>query len=165
MASINRFSFIFLAAIALSGVSVSAQEAPSGKHDLQLSPQLMELLRAEMRALLSDVQLLPAGIATADWRSVADTSAQISASYILEQKLTAAQREELSNSLPEHFKRLDSNFHLEAKKLEAAAANHDAQLSAFHYYRLIEACTVCHTTYAESTFPGFAPATKSSHDH
>lgn len=165
MASINRFALLFLAAIGLNSVAVSAQEASSGKHALHLSPQLMELLRAEMQALLSGVQLLSAGIATADWRGVADTSARISASYILEQKLTPGQREELANSLPEHFKMLDSNFHLEAKKLEAAAMRHDPQLSSFHYYRLIESCTVCHTIYAASAFPGFANADEGGHRH
>jgi len=79
-----------------------------------------------------------------DWKSVADTSTKIARSYILEQKLTPAQKTELNTSLPEHFKRLDAQFHLEAKKLEAAALNHDAQLATFHYYRLIETCTACH---------------------
>lgn len=164
MVLIKCVAFIFLAAIALNAVPVNAQEASPGKHDLQLSSPLMELLRAEMRALLSGVQLLPAGIATADWKTIAATSAQINASYILEQKLTPAQREEL-NLLPEHFKRLDSDFHLEAKKLEAAAIDHDAQLTAFHYYRLIETCTVCHAIYAPSKFPGFSPATERGHEH
>jgi hypothetical protein len=161
----NRIAFILLSALSIGIGSVSAQEVPAEKGDLQLSPELIELLRAEMRALLNGVQSLPIGIATGDWKSVADTSAHISASYILDQKLTTAQRKELGTSLPEHFKRLDSQFHLEAKKLEAAAANHDAQLSAFHYYRLIETCTDCHTIYAPSRFPGFSSAAKHAHDH
>lgn len=157
MPSINRITLIFLCIITLGGMSASAQEATSGERELQLSPELEDLLRAEMRALLSGVQSLPAGIATADWKSVADTSARISASYILEQKLTPAQRTELGTSLPEHFKKMDSDFHLKARKLEAAAMNHDARLAAFHFYGLIETCTVCHTAYAASRFPGFAP--------
>jgi cytochrome c556 len=146
-------------------VSANAQEPHSAQNDLHLSPELMGLLRAEMRALLTGIQSLATGIATADWSSVADTSAQISASYILDQKLTPAQREELGTSLPEHFKRLDSEFHLEAEKLEAAATNHDAQLVTFHYYRLIEACTTCHAIYAVSRFPGFSLSTESVHRH
>ena len=165
MIFLNRITIIILITTLLSGVSASAQESQSAQNGLHLSPKLIELLRAEMRALLTGVQSLATGIATADWKSVADTSAQIRASYILNQKLTPAQKKELSASLPEHFKRLDSNFHLEAKKLEAAATNHDAQLSAFHYYRLIETCTACHAIYAVSKFPGFASATKGSHDH
>ena len=101
----------------------------------------------------------------ADWKSVANTGAQMRASYILDKKLTAAQRKELGTSLPEHFKRLDADFHLESKKLEEAATNHDAQLSAFHFYRLIETCTACHSIYATSKFPGFTPTIKHTHDH
>lgn len=90
---------------------------------------------------------------------------QIRASYILDKELTAAQRKELNISLPEHFKRLDADFHLEAKKLEIAAKTHDAQLSAFHFYRLLETCTACHAMYAASKFPGFLPPVNATHDH
>jgi cytochrome c556 len=118
-----------------------------------------------MRALLEGVQSLPASIATADWARVAETGARIRQSYVLEQELTPALGKELARSLPEHFRRLDAAFHLEAKKLEAAAANHDAQLSAFHFYRLIEGCTTCHSAYASGRFPGFSPAATSGHPH
>jgi hypothetical protein len=162
---LNRISLVFLSVVMLSVVSASAQETPSAKNDLKISAELLEMLRAEMRALLTGVQSLPAGIAMADWKSVANTGAQMRASYILDKKLTAAQRKELGTSLPEHFKRLDADFHLESKKLEEAATNHDAQLSAFHFYRLIETCTACHSIYATSKFPGFTPTTKHTHDH
>ena len=161
----DRTTFIFLITMVFGCVSANAQEPHIKQNDLQLSPELMELLRAEMRALLTGVQSLATGIATADWKSVAENSAQISASYILDQKLTPAQREELGTSLPEHFKRLDSEFHLEAEKLEVAATNHDAQLVTFHYYRLIETCTTCHAIYAVSRFPGFRLSTESVHRH
>lgn len=165
MFDMNRNTLILLSALSLSVGSVSAQEVPTANGDLQLSPELIELLRAEMRALLSGVQSLPGGIATADWRSVVETSAEIRSSYILDQKLTPGQKKELSASLPEHFKRLDSQFHLEAKKLEAAAATHDALLSAFHYYRLLETCTTCHAIFAPSRFPGFSSDATHAHDH
>jgi len=165
MVHLNRISLVFLSVVMLGVVSVSAQETPSEKNDLKISPELLEMLRAEMRALLAGVQSLPAGIAMADWNSVANTGAQMRASYILDKKLSAAQRKELGRSLPEYFKRLDADFHLESKKLEEAATNHDAQLSAFHFYRLIETCTACHSIYATSKFPGFTPTAEHTHDH
>jgi hypothetical protein len=146
-------------------MSAGAQETGSTQNDLHLSPQLADLLRAEMRALLTGIQSIASGIATADWKSVASKGAQIRASYILDQKLTPSQREELDTALPEHFKRLDSDFHLEAGKLEAAATSHDSQLVTFHYYRLIETCTDCHAQYAVSRFPGFRPPVKNTHRH
>lgn len=161
----DRTAFIFLITMLLGCVSADAQAPHSAQNDLHLSPVLMELLRAEMRALLTGMQSLATGIATADWKSVTENSARIRASYILDQKLTLAQREELDTSLPEHFKRLDSDFHLEAKKLEAAAATRDSQLAAFHYYRLMETCTTCHALYAVSRFPGFKSSTGDAHHH
>jgi hypothetical protein len=162
---IHRISLVFLSVAMLGVVPLSAQETPPAGNELKISPELLEMLRAEMRALLSGVQSLPAGIAMADWKSVATTGAQMRASYILDQELTAAQKKELGASLPEHFKRLDADFHLESKKLEEAATNHDAQLSAFHFYRLIETCTACHSVYAAAKFPGFTPTTEHTHDH
>jgi hypothetical protein len=165
MDSVKRLVFILLVAPATSMVSAGPGEAPAQQHGLVLSPDLMELLRAEMRELLKGVQHLAAGIATADWMKVAETSARISASYLLNRKLTPAQKTELAVSLPEHFRRLDANFHHEAEKLQSAAGNHDAQQAAFHYYRLIDTCTVCHTAYAVSRFPGFAPTAEEAHRH
>lgn len=161
----NRVTLLIFCVLFMGTGTVNAQEKHTRKSELHLSPELIELLRTEMRSLLGGIQSISAGIATADWKRIADTSAQIKASYILKQKLTHAQKKELDTALPEHFKRLDSQFHLEAGKLEAAALNHDAQLTAFHYYRLIESCTTCHTLYAPSRFPGFSPARKHTHEH
>lgn len=161
----NHTVRIFFVTMILICASASSQEKQPTQHDLHLSPQLAELLRAEMRALLTGIQSIASGIVTADWKTVADKSTQIRESYILDQKLTPALRGELETSLPEHFKRLDSDFHLEAGKLEDAATNHDAQLVTFHYYRLIETCTTCHALYAASRFTGFGSAAERVHRH
>jgi len=155
---------IALVALALA-TSAGAQDAPAEGQELKLSPELMDLLRTEMRALLTGVQGIPVGIATAGWKAVAETGAQIRESYILSQNLTEAQKAELEESLPEHFKRLDAEFHREAQRLETAATRHDAQLSTFHYYRLLETCTACHSLYAPSRFPGFGRRVEEPHGH
>lgn len=163
--AVNCTLFTLLLAAAPGPVPAAAGEVPAQQQDLALSPDLMELLRAEMRELLSGVQQLAAGIATADWKQVTETSARISASYLLNRELTPAQKSELAGSLPEYFRRLDANFHREAEKLRSAAGNHDAQLAAFHFYRLIDTCTACHSSYAVSRFPGFAPTAEEAHRH
>jgi cytochrome c556 len=165
MSIIDHAVRIFLATLVLICAAAGAQEKQPGQNDLHLSPQLTELLRAEMRTLLAGIQSIASGIATADWNAVADLGAQMRASYIADQKLTPALREELETSLPEHFKRLDSDFHHEAGRLEAAAASHDSQLVTFHYYRLLETCTTCHALYAAARFPGFRPAVENVHHH
>ncbi len=156
----NILCFVFCVLVLQSTVMAAPAKQP-----LQLSAELMELLRAEMQALLGAVQTIPAGIATGDWQRVAETSTKAGASYILAQKLTAQQRQELKEKLPDLFKHLDAAFHAEAEKLAAAARQHDAQLSSFHYYRMLETCTACHAVYATTRFPGFAPPTGREHKH
>ncbi|MGD2073562.1 MAG: hypothetical protein PVG38_01360 [Gammaproteobacteria bacterium] len=165
MKSVRPILLGLVLAAGLAFTLAGAQEKEGHHGGLQLSPELMELLRSEMRALLAGVQSLPVGIATGDWEGVSETSKRISSSYILDQKLTPAQRRELATALPDYFKKLDAAFHREADKLGAAAVGRDAQLAAFHYYRLIETCTTCHSTYAASRFPGFAADGKASHGH
>ncbi len=165
MNSIKHAVFVLLSISIFAGLPVAAQETTADHYELKLSPRLMELLRAEMKAIVVGVQYLPVGIAAAEWHKVAKTGEQISASYILEQKLTPAMRTELDTALPGHFKRLDMEFHHEAKKLQSAAMNHNAQLAAFHYYRLIEACTECHAAFAVAKFPGFAAPARAEHRH
>lgn len=104
-------------------------------------------------------------IATADWKSIQDTSMKIRASYIMEKKLTPAQAAELKTALPERFKKLDADFHNRAEKVGAAAAAHDAELVVFQYSRLLESCAGCHSEFAKSRFPKFSSAPQQVHHH
>jgi hypothetical protein len=134
-------------------------DAPTG---LTMSPELLELFRAEMRELLGASQAISLALPVGDWANVAATSEKMRKSYVLEKKLTVAQREELE-SLPERFKRLDEQFHMRAEKLAHAASQKDAELTAFHYARLLEGCAGCHAIYARQRFPGFASDSVDSH--
>jgi cytochrome c556 len=165
MPSIKKLlSFIVLSA-GLAGASSYAQHEHHGENRLELSPVLMDLLRTEMREILSGVESIPAAIAMADWRTVADIGGKISSTYILDQEISAEQRKELQLKLPEYFRKMDESFHAEAKKLELAARDHDPQLATFHYYRLLELCGSCHAAYATSRFPGFSARDKVEHHH
>jgi cytochrome c556 len=124
--------------------------------DVKLSPQVLELLRAEMREVSAGVQAMAFSIASGDWRAIQNTSARIRASYIMEKKLTPAQARELETVLPPRFKVLDAEFHDRAGKLGAAAAAHNAKLVVAQYSRMLEGCTVCHAEFAKSRFPNFA---------
>ena len=153
-----------LAATLLFVPQASAQPVPaSGSGDkLELSPALLELLRAEMLEIAKGVQVIPLAIASGDWQTVADTSARIRASYILEQRLTADQIHELETALPDGFKRIDADFHRRADRLSDAARAHDAEMAAFHYARMLETCAACHAEYAPARFPGFSPVPDSA---
>ena len=61
------------------------------------------------------------------------------ASYVLEKKLTTAQRQDLEK-LPEQFKALDEAFHLRAEKIAQAAKVKDAEAVSFQFSRLLDTC-------------------------
>jgi cytochrome c556 len=144
--------------LALTGMVLLAISGRAYSADVKLSPQVLELLRAEMREVSAGVQAMALSIASGDWRAIQDTSARIRASYIMEKQLTPAQARELETALPPRFKALDAEFHDGAGKLGAAAAAHDAKLVVAQYSRMLESCTACHAAFASTRFPNFSPA-------
>jgi cytochrome c556 len=154
----------------LSVLTFSQQIVPAGvqesaAQDIHLSPELLELLRAEMREVTAGVQGIIPLLATADWAAIAAIGEKIRASYIMEKSLTPEQAEELENALPDQFQQLDAEFHQRAEKLGAAAQARDAELVVFHYNRLLESCVRCHAAHAGSRFPGFMPPAPEPHAH
>lgn len=162
-------SFISTIIVVGSLVTVSFHSYAAGsqaKHQgIELTPDLLKLLRAEMREISGGVQGIALSLATADWKSIELVSSKIRASYIMERKLTPSQKKELGQALPEDFKILDTEFHQRAEKLGMAAAAHDRELTVFHYSRLVESCVRCHSTFATKRFPGFATPMPMSHHH
>lgn len=162
----------FLVVSLLLGLAFASSSLPAGelhsdasKQDIQLSPALMDLLRAEMREISAGMQAISLSLATADWLSIQETSGKIRDSYIMKKTLTPAQKEELKHALPARFKHLDGAFHQRADKLAEAAANRDAEAAIFHYSRMIEGCVNCHSIYAQSRFTGFSSEKPPQHDH
>ena len=153
-------------ALVFSALPPAHAEPPTAQpSSLSMSPDLLELLRAEMRELESASQAISLALPAGDWAQIAATGEKMHDSYILAKKLTEAQRTELA-SLPEPFKRLDEQFHAEAEKLAHAAHEKDAELTAFWFSRLLEGCAGCHAAYAQQRFPGFAgDAADSHHQH
>lgn len=131
-----------------------AQPAQSGQASLSMSPDLLELYRAEMRQLLVGTQAVAMALPTGDWDSIIVTSRQMQESYVLEGELTAAQVEEIAG-LPESFQELDQAFHARTEKLAAAATGKDAEAVAYQFSRLLETCAVCHARFAQARFPTF----------
>jgi cytochrome c556 len=158
-------TFILCGSIAASAVTTPAEEPHPLQHDVILSPALRNLLRAEMHEIVAGVRQVPLALATADWKTIEETGKKICESYVFEKKLTPAEEKELADALPEHFRRLDAEFHQRAAKLAAAASAHDPELVAFHYGRLVEGCALCHSEYAGSRFPGFAFPVPQHHHH
>jgi cytochrome c556 len=159
----KHFLFVVSAFLAIAP-SLQAEEPATGLSGYSMSPGLLELFRAEMRELLAGSQAIAAALPVADWTSISATSEQMQKSYVLERQLTDAQRDELE-SLPAQFKALDEQFHRGTEKLAHAASQQDAQLVAFYFARLLEECTQCHATYAQTRFPGFPQESVDAHHH
>ena len=158
---------LLAASVALSfGICASAYggQPAAAAAGISVSPELLELFRAEMRGLLSGTQAISAALPAGDWASVAATSEQMRSSYILEKELTKAQRAELAG-LPQDFRIMDEQLHARADKLARAASAKDAELAAFQYGRLLETCAGCHAIYAQQRFPGFSVPAAAPHQH
>jgi cytochrome c556 len=139
---------------ATSVVGAPAAEHAAAEPALSMSADLRDLIRTEMRELLNGAQSIAVALPAADWKGIATTSARMRDSYVLEQKLTDAQREEVER-LPDRFKALDEGFHQRADNLARSATAEDAKAVAHEFGRLLEACTTCHAAFARAIFPGF----------
>ena len=99
------------------------------------------------------MKLLVAAIISGNWDQASDIGSKIHDSYILKQKLTKAQAEELHRTLPVSFQEMDQVLHRYAAKLARAAKNKNAELTVFYFYKMTDACLGCHTRYATHRFP------------
>ncbi len=131
---------------------------------LNMSPDLQQLFQAEMRELLLGTQHIAGALPVANWDGIADSALAMRNSYVLEQKLTTAQRQDLEQ-LPEQFKAFDEAFHHRAEKLAHAAKAKDAEAVSFHFSRLLDTCVACHSTYAKTKFPNFRSEGGAEHRH
>jgi hypothetical protein len=110
--------------LCFGAASAAAAGSSPARQDVQLPPELMDLLRAEMREITVGAQSMVVALVTGDWQSIAKTSNRIRDSYIMLQQLTPDQVEMLEQTLPEQFKQLDLEFHRRAERLGAAAMAH-----------------------------------------
>jgi hypothetical protein len=162
---------IFLAAIVISFPAYAADGRPhEEKHSPatsveQLSPGLRLLLAEEMVALQAGMQSLIPAIISGDWEKIAGLGEKIGDSFILAQKLTPSQADELHRSLPLAFLELDQEFHLYAGMLAHAANNRNPELVSFYFYRMNDSCLSCHRKFATHRFPKLKPGAIEKHHH
>jgi hypothetical protein len=132
----------------------------------KLSPELRGLFREEMVALQGAMLELVPAIVSGDSESAARLAERMRAGYVLAQKLTKSQGEEIERILPEGFLERDAEFHDLAGALAAAAHERRAPLVSFYFYKLTESCVGCHARYALHRFPGYAkPEATPAHQH
>ena len=154
---------IVLAVIALTsycliGISQASEDKHHESHtieegsELQISNDLKVVLNQEMNGIEAGMMKIIPAIAAGDWETIANIAKKIKNSFILKQKLTQEQIEELHQSLPAEFIEMDHGFHATAGKLAHAAHQHDGELVNFYFYKLHSQCTKCHSKYASERF-------------
>ena len=131
-------------------------QKPATEHGIQISPDLKLLLNQEMAAIQDGMMALVPAMAAGEWDEAATIGKNIKASFIMKQKLTKAQKEELHRVLPPSFIEMDQGFHKSAGMLAHAAEMKNADVMNFYFSKLNQACISCHAKFATDRFPGLA---------
>ena len=140
-------------------------QEPTAEHGIQVSPDLKELLNQEMAAIQSGMMALIPAMAAGEWEEVATIGKNIKASFIMKQKLTKAQKEELHRVLPPAFIEMDQDFHKSSGMLAHAAEMKNADVMNFYFSKLNQACVSCHAKFATDRFPGLIKTTAGDSHH
>ena len=130
---------------------------------IELPSELLQLLQQEMQKIRTGMESLVYAMAAADWQQIESTAADIQQGYIMKQALSAEQRHELHQALPQGFIALDQRFHYYAGMLSHVARERDMELANFFVYKMQESCSNCHAKYASARFPGFNLETAVGH--
>lgn len=145
--------------------AVHHRSSDASNVEFRLSPELMLLLVAEMRAVQEGMMSLIPAISSGNWTEMAEIGMNLHDSYIMKQKLSKSQIEELHQSLPAGFQELDHSFHHSAGMLARAADEKNADVVNFYFFKLNEACVSCHSKFATHRFPGFIRSGDHEEDH
>jgi hypothetical protein len=130
---------------------------------VQLSPSLLALLNQEMGLIQQGMMDMIPAIAAGEWDKVSTLGQKIKESFILKQKLTEAQKEELHRVLPQQFIEMDMDFHKSAGMLAHAAEMKNVDVVNFYFYKMNAACVSCHGKFAAERFPGLAKGGEEGH--
>jgi hypothetical protein len=130
---------------------------------VQLSPSLLALLNQEMGLIQQGTMEMVPAIAAGEWDKLSTIGQKIKESFILKQKLTEAQKEELHRVLPQQFIEMDMDFHKSAGMLAHAAEMKNADVVNFYFYKMNAACVSCHGKFAAERFPGLAKGGEEKH--
>ncbi|MFA6789725.1 MAG: hypothetical protein WC149_10820 [Arcobacteraceae bacterium] len=130
-----------------------------------LSSQLRVVLSEEMIALEKGMKEIFSSMIAGDYEKIEKTATKIKNSYILKQKITQNQKEELHTKLPEAFLTLDNTFHKDAEMLEHVANIKNPDLTSFYVNKMTNACVSCHQSFAQEKFPQFKPLSPKENMH
>ncbi|MCK4506922.1 MAG: hypothetical protein KAU27_00165 [Desulfuromonadales bacterium] len=168
MQKITIFIFTVLM-LSITSLAFAAEhghhQKPSTEDGIQVSPDLKKLLNQEMAAIQNGMMALIPAMSAGEWDEAATIGKNIKASFIMKQKLTKAQKEELHRVLPPSFIEMDQAFHKSAGMLAHAAEMKNADVANFYFFKLNEACVSCHAKFATGRFPGLVKSADEDGHH
>lgn len=147
------------AAGALLAASITAAHAaapqPIGP---KLTQRLHQMLIEEMQNVKQSMRQIMDGLIVGDHSLVMNMAEQIHGSFILARQLTDQDKKDLMKAASPEFLKLDTEFHVTAKKLGDAAKNKDFELERFYYAKLVDSCQNCHSQFVTDRYPAFSGA-------
>ena len=149
----------FLALLMTAVIPIAALGAGSQSQlaTASLSAETRALLIEEMKAISKAMGRIHTAVVTGDHPTVAVEARNIHDSFVLQQELSDAQREEIGTELPPDFIKADQAFHVLAERLAQAGDKGDPALERLWFQEMTRACQACHTDYAGARFPGLVP--------
>lgn len=152
----NRPFLALLATVLMPTVAFGA-EPQSQPATASLSAETRAVLIEEMQAISQAMGRIHTAVVTGDHPTVAEEARNIHDSFVLQQELSDAQREEIGTELPPTFIAADRAFHVLAERLARAGENGNPALERLWFQEMTRACQACHTDYAGARFPGLVP--------
>lgn len=128
-----------------------------------LSSEVRVVLSQEMISLEKAMKAILSSMIAGDYTRIEETAVKIKNSFILKQKLTPVQKEELYTKLPQSFIAQDSAFHNDAAMLEHVANIKNPELTQFYFNKMLNACVSCHQSFAQEKFPLLKPIENQNH--
>lgn len=130
-----------------------------------LSEHLRVVLNEEMLALEKGMKEIFSSMIKGEYEHIEKIATAIQHSFILEQKLSSQEKEELHTKLPENFIVLDRTFHNDAQMLQYVANAKNPELTSFYFNKMTNACVTCHQNFAQEKFSKLNTLQDNTLDH
>jgi hypothetical protein len=117
--------------------------------------EVQQLLSQEMQYIKSGMDEMLYSIISNDYKNVAKIARTIEHSYILKDKITQKQKQQLQASFPAKFFEYDMEFHESAQSLADFADFDDKKNLLEGYSNMVNQCVRCHESFAKFRFEKF----------
>lgn len=150
MVYLRRWCVLLVCSISVAATANDPAETEVGS---QLSPKLRGLLLQEMNAVLGATKVIVDALVRGEHEVVAEQAQAIHDSFIMQQQMTAADKEDLLGTVPATFLKRDRAFHQLAGSLAEAARQEDSEAQQRLFSQTVNACVDCHSAHAQDRFP------------